>query len=951
MRKLLLVGAASALGVTACEPELGSELPADVVVAQFDPTGVPAVVPSPNDLAIDQTTGRVAAPIDPSASPAMQEFTRDYLNTLNGFPTTAWASAKIADLDPATAVLGKGVLFIDMYAGTPIATAPVEPEVLYDDATDTLTIKPKAPMTGWPKGGRYAVVLVGGENGLKGTNGRPVVGSTTWAFARSAKPLVTCEDLTAPDCMTATELIPSSKTDPAERLQDQTASALRLEQLRRAYKPLLDALEKQGVKRDDVALLWTFTIVNQPEVTFDLTKSIIPFPNDLLRVRGEDGKYHLNLPTDGLSGETLALYQGLNTLDGWSTTAPIVSENSNEFGVLEPGARLDANTLATGTMFLKLSNQGQGTQPNVKVCLDCASSPRADGSPSANPQQLQFVPMSPLDEQTQYAALLTTDLKDEQGRRVMPSGMFALVRLANPLVDENGKSTVPTLLADAQATQLEAVRRGFKPLFDALEQAGIPRAKIALGWPFTTQSTTSVLHALNTLPAQYGQAGLPDAPLYIRDVTAAYGIQGVKIFEGSAYFPFALTGPSGTLNPTAPVFQRAPFLLATPADENGISTGNLPVTIFSHGLTGNRTHVAGIIGGMALAGRATIAIDTVFHGERSSCILPTGDDSACADPATQMCDANPASATYGRCIARDDASRLACAPTSYEAGDGACAAAGQGQCLPANATATEWKCQGGDFLRGDDRQPVVSGNILDLNNLFATRDNFRHHVIDTAQLIRVLSSEATNALLTQANGGTALTLDASKINFVGQSLGGILGGLTVPVTPEIQRAVLNAPSADLVGILLTSEDTRFAQYRAGFLAKLETMGMVQGTPAFDNFIGIARMILDPADPQNTAYALAGSQSATGRKVLIQYAEGDLVTPNPMTEKLLAAAGRHPEHTLAATKFTFSSEQTYPLASRHGFLLGTAGQSVAQVAQSQIISFFATGAVPSETTAF
>lgn len=966
MRKLLLVGATAALGATACAPEIENQAPADVVVAQFDPTGVPAVVPSPNDLAIDSTTGLVKAPIDPNSSPAMQEFTRDYLNTLNGFPTAAAATAKIVDLDPAS-INADSVRFIDMYAGTPIATAPVTPTVSYNADTDTLTIAP--PATGWPKGARYAVALVGGEKGLKGTNGRPVVGSATWAFARSAQPLVTCEDLTAPDCTTTTELIPSTETEPAARLADQTASALRLEQLRRAYKPLLESLEKQGVKREDVALLWTFSIVNQPEATFDLTKSIIPFPNDILRVKGADGAFHLNLPTAGLTGDTLALYTGLNTLDGWSTTAPIVSENSNEFGVLEPGAKLDANTLAKGTAFIKLSDPTKGTQPNVKACIDCASSVGANGKPSG-PQQLQFVPQTPLDEKTQYAALLTTDLMDERGRRVMAPAMFALVRLANPLVDANGKSTV-SVLDDTRANLLEPVRLGFKPLFDGLAAAKIPRSKIALGWAFTTQSTTSVLTALHGLPAQYGQAGLPKAPVYFQDVTSSYStvVPNGKVFVGSAYFPLALTGPSGTLNPTAPVTQRAPFLLVVP--NSASVTGNIPVTIFSHGLTGNRNNMLAIANALAASGRAAISIDTVFHGERSNCAaistsspvvgldgtsVFTSPDQACFDAATQKCDVNPASGTFGRCIAKTESDRQSCTPFTY-AGDATCKSLHQGLCLPTGATTG--LCEGGDFKRTSDGPtssnydvPLIGGSILNLANLFATRDNFRHHVIDMAQLVRVLSAPEFDAIKDLGGNTLPVTIDENQIDYLGQSLGGILGGLSVPVTPEIKKAVLNVPSADPVGILQTSQTPRFVQARTQFYAKLASQGLAEGTPAFDQFIGIARMIMDPSDPQNAAYALASSQATAGRSVFMQYIEGDDVTPNAMAEKLSAAANRNTAHPLAVTKFTFADQNTMAVGKRHGFLLDPSGNlSVTQAAQTQVVTFFATGTVPAAETKF
>ncbi len=281
MKKLLLVGALT-LSAASCAPDIKQEPAPDYVVAQFDPAGSPAVVPTPNDLAINPTTGLVNAPIDPKAPAAQQEFTRDYLNTLNGFPTSVTSTTKIVGLDKST-VSPTTVRFIDLLQGTPIATPTVTPTIAYDEDTNQLVIAP--PETGWPKGGRYAVALIGGDNGLKGVGGKKVVGSPVWSLASLQKPLVTCEDLTAPDCKPTTDLIPAESTDPVEHLKEQTAAALQLEQLRRAYAPLLDAIATQGVKREDIVLLWTFRIMNMPEATFDPAHSVIPFPNNILLAR------------------------------------------------------------------------------------------------------------------------------------------------------------------------------------------------------------------------------------------------------------------------------------------------------------------------------------------------------------------------------------------------------------------------------------------------------------------------------------------------------------------------------------------------------------------------------------------------------------------------------------------------------------------------------------------
>ncbi len=947
MKKLLLVGALS-LSAASCAPEIAQDAPPDYVIAEFNPAGSPVVVPTPNDLAIDPATGLVNAPIDPNSPPAQQEFTKDYLNTLNGFPTSVTASTKIADLDKTT-INANTVRFIDLLQGTAIATPAVTPTIAYDEDTDQLVIAP--PATGWPKGGRYAVALVGGDTGLKGVGGKRVVGSSVWALASLEKPLVTCEDLTASDCRPTTDLIPSTKTDPAERLADQTASALRLEQLRRSYKPLLDALETQGVKREDIVLLWTFRIMNMPEATFNPAASIIPFPNNLL-LNPQTGRVNLPIPPNASPAQQ-QLIAGLNTLDGFSTTSAIVSENSETLGAIDTGSRLDPGSLEAGTRFIKLTPGG--TAPNVRVCLNCASS-----NPAANnPQQLQFVPQLPLDEKSTYAAVMTTDLKDERGRKLAPSGAFALLRMKSSLVAD-GKSQVSGV-SDANAIALEAARAGLKPMFDALEQAGMPRAKLALAWAFTTQSTLSTLQQLHALPeAQYGPAGLPNQPLYLADVTetvtddmTAIGLPSgniSKIFRGSIVLPVVVTGPGGTLNPAAPKFERAPFLLAIPTGD--VPTEGFPVTIFSHGLRSHKGTVLPLLNALAAGGQATIAIDTVFHGDRSTCAGITAaaglsdgtapidtPDKACSTGST--CDVTATSPTYGRCIA---ATPTACNP-STGAGDATCHALVEGsRCFPTSNTDPAAGVCDTPFRATSQGQVLISGwNMLNPTNLFATRDNFRQHTIEHAQLERVL---AANGIDTQLEAQGAGKIDGSRINYIGQSLGGMLGPLYTAASPRVRNAVFNASAANPVGFFLTSP--ALAQARTGFLATLAAQGINQGTPAFDQFIGLARMIMDPADPINYIYAVEnGPASPANREAFIQYIENDQVAPNPLTEALIAAANNRAAERkdVASFKFTPTTGEL-PLDKRHSFLLDFSGNpAVTTQAQTQAVQFVNTGTLP------
>ncbi|MGE6757206.1 hypothetical protein ACQKGO_04255 [Corallococcus interemptor] len=971
MKKQLFLGA-MALGAVACTPEIAQDAPnLNVGLAEFDPSGSPAVVPSPNDLAIDQKTKRVKAPINPAASPAEQEFTRDYLNSLNGFPTSAIANTKVKDLDPRT-VNTKTVLFIDLLQGTPLATKKVTPTIAYNEDTDLINIIPPVdPNTGlpaWPKGSRYAVALVGGENGLKTNSGQPIIGSATWAFINSDKSLVTCEDLTSPDCAPATELIPSTETDPAKRLADQTAKSLQLEQIRRGYADVFNkALKPQGFSREDIVLMWTFSIVNQPEATISLAATprlplpIIPFPNNLIRnpVKGT-----LEFPVPNTPGLQQDLFTGLNSLDGFSTTGAIVSENGDDQGVLDgtmfreaadgPAPKLDPTTLAEGVKFFKVNNQDKGTQPDWTTCLvnnagDCGTSVGADGAVPV-PQQLQIVPKAPLDGATEYGAVLTTDLKDDKGRNVAPATAFALLRLANPVYDEVAQKSLISSVPDGLAKELEPRRKLLKAYFDKVAAPvekgglGIPRSKIALGWNFTTQSTTSVLQQLYTLPG--GVYGTPAAPVSIFPITSQVksamtgaGFASDKVgavYEVRANTPWLLTGPFGTLNPTEPRPTRYPFMLFTPAGE--APTGGWPVLVFGHGLTSNRTAVLGIANKFTGAGYAVAAMDAVYHGERSSCVGSatflgttgtTGDDGACADPATQRCETNPASLSYGRCVARTAGAGAACdaasLPPGVPNGQVYCAnVISQGQCMADN------KCEGGDFKRNAQGVPVISGwNFLNLGNLFTTRDNFRHHVVDFSQFVRVLGSPE----LSTAVGG----LNATQVDYVGQSLGGIMGTMSTAVSTRVRRSVLNVAGGNLVGVLLTAD--AFTEQRTAFLGSLATAGIKPGMRSFDTFIGLANTILDPADARNYAYLLennpaAGTDPAVHR-AFIQYIEGDTVIPNPNTLALINAANRKDApRTVASYMFPASAS-----SAGHSFLV------YSEDAQNQVVDFLKTGAQP------
>jgi hypothetical protein len=308
-----------------------------------------------------------------------------------------------------------------------------------------------------------------------------------------------------------------------------------------------------------------------------------------------------------------------------------------------------------------------------------------------------------------------------------------------------------------------------------------------------------------------------------------------------------------------------------------------------------------------------------------------------------------------------------------------CGVAGQGACL---ATGT---CEGGDFLRDNYAalkgtapalipfmRPVISGwNILSLTNFFSTRDNFRQQVIDLAQLVRLLGSGGATGLASQAGAaaGGPIAFDPAKIGYVGQSLGGILGTLYNAVSPETTNVALNVPGGALPQIILDAPS--FAAEKKALLETLATQGIQVGTPAFDQFIGIAQWVLDPADPANMGWRLthpavvAGGMNApnASRKAFIQFIEGDQTVPNISNFALLQAADRPFSKTppsfgcsppLYCYEFTEAIDgfnaTSAPPANRHGFLLAPpsstpGGLALTVKAQTQVATFLATGQLP------
>ncbi|HET9037560.1 MAG TPA: hypothetical protein VFN45_15220, partial [Myxococcaceae bacterium] len=245
--------------------------------------------------------------------------------------------------------------------------------------------------------------------------------------------------------------------------------------------------------------------------------------------------------------------------------------------------------------------------------------------------------------------------------------------------------------------------------------------------------------------------------------------------------------------------------------------------------------------------------------------------------------------------------------------------------------------------------PIAGWKFINLQNFFATRDNLRQQVISCAQLARVASSTANGNLGQQAGD---IVLDGTKINYAGQSLGGILGTLYSAVAPEVKNSALNVPGGGLLTLILTSPS--FVTLKNAFQAGLAAEGVPTNSPLYDTFLGIVQWIIDPGDPLNAGpylvkdTGLAGplANGGSSRRGFIQWIAQDQTVPNPTTVDLIQSVVGDPTVTGVLLEpgdpggvDRFWAKRFDSLANpadNHGFLLNTAG--LASQAQGEIAGF-------------
>lgn len=625
----------------------------------------------------------------------------------------------------------------------------------------------------------------------------------------------------------------------------------------------------------------------------------IPVPNDILFQGTQD--LTLNIPVEDTSDMSNP-QNAINALDGWSTTAPI----SMSFFNLESDVTVDPATIVPGEtirMFEVVADinyeLGSPNLPTFAPLQVIGEVPSTEYAVAPQGNSLAIVPVKPLNPRSTYVVVLTDGIMDTQGLAVISDGQYDIVSSETPIeVTEQSDATIRALAGlQGLVNQIENVAA----------QGGVDKDSIISSFSFSTQSVGTVMGSakgfyvdkdISLFDPSGMTPGLPTSPQYpessfsslFTDTAPFTGLGYADLYKGEVALDYLLEtqtaeNPTGPItgywkgaamvpnngnpldlvpNPLAGGFvtylnslpeknadETAPLLVAVPKAGLGCAkpAEGYPVVIFQHGITRNRTDMLGVADGMAAppSCRVVIAMDLPLHG-----IAET-------DPVHQGLQA-----ASGGLIGIFE---------GYTPGD------------------VRERTFGVDFMDnetsapGPDGTPDESGaHFINLSSLLTSRDNLRQGVLDLLAL-----KSAIPAM--DLDGDSMPDLNAEEVDFVGHSLGGIVGSsfvayvdetthfmypdVPIVTSPIIDTGSLAMPGGGIAGLLNASEAFG-PRIRAGVAA---AAGTTTDAPEFaailNSFLFAAQTVVDSGDPINTA----GFGVMNDVPTFMIRVEGDAVVPN------------------------------------------------------------------------
>ncbi len=271
--------------------------------------------------------------------------------------------------------------------------------------------------------------------------------------------------------------------------------------------------------------------------------------------------------------------------------------------------------------------------------------------------------------------------------------------------------------------------------------------------------------------------------------------------------------------------------------------------------------------------------------------------------------------------------------------------------LPAGGRGVD---QNGNGLIDSSEGLFAAGAQTDL----VVRDGLEQTVADTMQLVRAVQGGV------DVDGNGSVALDASRIYYVGQSLGGTYGTILLGIEPDIHAGVPNVPGGTFIdSARLGSFRPLLGQFLAGRVPSLINIGgldfnenlplrnqppvinTVPGAIDIQTLLDRGNWLSQSGDPLAWASFIRKSPlpGATAKNVIVQFARGDKTNPNPTTTALIRAGDLADRATLFRNDLAFALGVGFP-KNPHTFLTNLAGSpavaAVAVGAQAQIAVFFA-----------
>lgn len=934
----------------ACK-QVNQEAPAQTLVfATFD--SVNGIIPTPNDLALQQT------PLLPSS--AQKELLQAFV-TAGGFPwdqevsisipfravtfdaaTNTYATAASPAINPATATTST-VALLQLAGG--VAT-PVTFTAEVDAAKPgLLTIRRAAdPTTGsrrWTPGARYVLAVRGGTNGVKTASGLPVNADQAIALVLPNK------DMTLPenqppgglDAATAGALnsLRSALWNP---LNWSTVSGFWTPGVDTSILPAFTAVDTV-FPHAEVAAIATFEIAPQDGtvVLVDPGSGVAPLPFDLLRspvpadtTAPLDAGLILPNPAFGAAGA------GLVTLDGFSTTAMLLASTS--------GPVLASSVAANVKLYKR---NGNGTWSLVTAYVPQPPQiVQGGGSVAIGLQPAVFtgtVALPPLAENTKYAVIIGNAVQPAAGGTLVRSTVAKLLLAGTqptvtpwPVLQGTDPTTFVSLLAGIDPLTAAGLQKMREELTELFTDQAIDKTTLAMAYTFKTQTVTPTSVSLSAAPYSF-ETGAGAAIITPGTVTpvppdtmgAAAGFPPGSFPNVQSFYTTTIEAPNGTdlVSGTLALPQSIwmnqgvrstlQVLVAAPTVAN--TTGGLaPLVVFHHGITRTSLDMLAIANTLAGKGFVVAAIDAPYHGSRSFC--------------------------------KQDAD---------------CVGGGAGSCTPIVAGGSLASIPG-ICAAGTLDPNVASGNYFVSGNFFRTRDAIRQDLMDQSSLVLALARpppgvpwpQPTSDDLTTALAAIGYAIDPTRVYFVGQSLGGIVGAEMLATNPRFGRGVLNVAGGTLTDIFTNAPDFT-AQVNALFLSLGIDRSQIATNPAvaaaYLKTVNVAKWILDPADPINfAAYvetglaspidALATGLGVTSTEAFGMAAFGDTTIPNAYNFELYGLATGIDQ----ATYVGAGSVDGALVNVSHGFLLQGSSVAATLAAQADAANFLATLALPADALA-